>query len=160
MKQQNRTGWVWVWLGAAIVAALILQGGLANSIAAQQKESQTAPPRNEAYDVSRESVLQGTVVNYTPDSSVAPLGAHVTVQTASGVVDVHLGNAQLLEANHFTLASGDSVRIVGESLGYGQGTQFFARLIKKGGQSLALRSVRGMPLRPTSKGSSTKAGVL
>ena len=160
MKQRNRTGLGRVWLVAVVMSHLVLLSGVANPSAAQQKEAQTAPPRNEAYDVSRESVLQGTVVNYTPDSSVAPLGAHVSVQTASGVVDVHLGNAQLLEANHFTLASGDSVRIVGESLGYGQGTQFFARLIEKGGQSLALRSVRGMPLRPTSKGSSTKAGVL
>ena len=161
MIRRNRTGRVSVWFAAAVVSALISgMGGLTSSSAAQQKQAQTTVPQNEAYAVSRESMLQGTVVSYTPDSSTPPLGAHVTVQTASGVVDVHLGNAQLLEANHFSLASGDSVRIVGENLAYGPGTQFFARLIEKGSQSVALRSVRGFPLRPRATSGSTKAGVL
>ena len=65
-----------------------------------------------------------------------------------------LGNsrsAKLLQANHFTLAAGDSVRIVGESLPFGGGSQFFARIIQKGNQSVALRSARGFPLRPSGK---------
>jgi hypothetical protein len=160
MKPRNRTGGRRVWAAAVVVSALICTSGWASPAAAQQKQAQTTAPQNEAYEVSRETVLQGTVVNYTADSSTAPLGAHVTVQTTSGVVDVHLGNAQLLDANHFSLAAGDSVRIVGENLAYGQGTQFFARLIEKGGQSVALRSVRGFPLRPKATSGSTKAGVL
>jgi hypothetical protein len=160
MKHRNRTGGGTACTAALILSAVIFMGGLASSSAAQQKQGQTTPPQNEAYAVSRETLLQGTVVNYTADSSTAPLGAHVTVQTTSGVVDVHLGNSQLLDANHFSLAPGDSVRIVGENLAYGQGTQFFARLIEKGGQSVALRSVRGFPLRPKATSSNTKAGVL
>src|SRR5437899_9513957 len=62
------------------------------------------------YNASREISLVGTVVKYETASSVPPMGAHVTIQTASGQVDVHLGDAKVLEANHFTLNAGDSVR--------------------------------------------------
>jgi hypothetical protein len=152
MKSRKRLSIGRIWLAGTLVLSM--------GASAQQRAVQTAPQRTQAYDVSRETVLQGTALAYTASSSVAPLGAHVTVQTGSGVVDVHLGSAQLLDANHFSLAAGDSVRIVGESLPYGQGSQFFARLIQKGSQSLALRSVRGFPLRPTGTSANTQAGVL
>ena len=103
------------------------------------------------YDVSREVTVQGAVVSYSENSSTAPLGAHVSVQTSSGTLDAHLGDARLLRANNFTLAAGDSVRIIGENLPFGGGTQFFARVIQKGNQSVTLRSTRGFPLRPTVK---------
>jgi hypothetical protein len=77
----------------------------------------------------------------------------------SGQVDVHLGNAKLLEANHLTLNAGDSVRIVGENVVLGDGSTFFAaRIIQKGTQALALRSVRGFPLRPMAMNSANKQG--
>ena len=108
--------------------------------------------------------MQGTVVSYNASSTVAPLGPHVIVQTSSGTLDVHLGNAKLLETNHFTLAAGNSVRILGENLPYGDRTQFVARIIQKGNQSLVLRSVRGFPLRPivngAGKSTDPQGGVL
>jgi len=73
---------------------------------------------------------------------------------------VHLGDAKLLQANHFVLAAGDSIRVLGESLPYGEGTQFFARIVQKGSQTVALRSARGFPLRPVGKSGNAKAGVL
>jgi len=130
------------WLGAAL---------LVSTAASAQQRAQNIPQRNQAYDVSRETVLEGKVIEYTQASRVAPLGPHVTVQTASGVVDVHLGNARMLEANHFSLASGDSIRIVGENVAYGTGAQFLARILQKGNQILAIRSTRGFPLAPSGK---------
>jgi hypothetical protein len=129
------------------------------SAAAQQK-TQSAPQQMRAYDVSREVSLQGTVVSFAENSSTAPLGPHVVIQTTSGQVDVHLGDARLLKANHLTLAAGDSVRVIGENVPYGAGTQFFARIIQKGSQTLALRSTRGFPLRPAPKAGKSEAGVL
>jgi hypothetical protein len=152
MKRLTRIG-----IGGAWLASVLL---LSTAAGAQQK-APSATPRNQAYDASRESVLQGTVLSYTATATTAPLGAHVTVQTASGVVDVHLGNAQLLTANHFSLASGDSVRITGESVSYGTSTQFLARIIQKGNQALAVRSVRGFPLASGGKlGQRTDGGAL
>ena len=146
-----------IGMGGASLAGAIL---FSLTASAQQKVP-IVPQKNQAYDVSRESVLQGTVLTYTAAATTAPLGAHVTVQTPSGVVDVHLGNAQLLAANHFSLASGDSVRITGENVAYGTGRQFLARVIQKGNQALAVRSVRGFPLAPSGKlGPRTEGGAL
>src|SRR5712671_5672011 len=124
------------WTGFTACAC----GGLlfCASAGAQQK-AQSAAQQRSAYDVSREVSLQGTVVSFTENSSTAPLGSHVVVQTASGQVDVHLGDARLLKANQFALAAGDSIRVIGENVPYGTGTQFFARIIQKGNQTLPLR---------------------
>jgi len=114
---------------------------------------QTAPSnaqRLQFYDASREVSLVGTVVKYDAASATPPLGAHVLLQTSSGQVDVHLGNSQVLKANHFQLNAGDNVRIVGESLAVGDGTTFAARILQKGTQAVALRSTRGFLLTPAS----------
>jgi hypothetical protein len=128
--------------------------------AGAQQKTQSVPKQERSYDLSREVSLQGTVVNFMPNAAVPPLGAHVVVWTASGQIDVHLGDARLLQANHLTLAAGDSIRVIGENVPYGTGTQFFARIIQKGGQTLALRSTRGFPLRPAAKAGKAEAGVL
>jgi hypothetical protein len=92
----------------------------------------------------------GTVVKYDPASSVAPVGAHVLIQSGSGQVDVHLGNAKVLQASHLELNAGDSVRIIGENLAVGNGTIFAARVVQKGTQAVAVRSSKGFPLTPAS----------
>jgi hypothetical protein len=134
---------------------------LFSAIAGAQQTAQTVAQGNQAYDIRRETVLEGKVLQYIPASSVAPLGPHVTVQTGSGIIDVHLGSARLLEANHFSLAGGDSIRIVGENVAYGTGTQFLARVIQKGNQVLAVRSTRGFPLAASGKfGPLSEGGAL
>jgi hypothetical protein len=145
-----------VWLAVALFLG-------ANASAQQpQAKAQTPSQTNRAYDVTRETVLEGKVVQYTASSSTPPLGAHVTVQTSSGLVDVHLGSAARLTANHFSLASGDSIQIVGENIVYGKAsTQFMARVIQKGNQILEIRSARGFPLETVGKlGPRTEGGAL
>jgi len=114
--------------------------------AGAQQNAQPVSPTNRAYDIARETVLEGTVLNYTAASTVPPFGARALLQTASGPVDVHLASARFLQVNHFSLNAGDSIRVVGESLSYGEGTSFVARVIQKGQQTLVIRSVRGFPL--------------
>jgi len=145
----------WTSFTACVCGALLFCA----SAGAQQK-TQSAALQRSAYDVSREVSLQGTVVSFAENSATAPLGSHVVIQTASGQVDVHLGDARLLKANHFALAAGDSVRVVGENVPYATGSQFFARILQKGNQTLALRSARGFPLRPASKAGKSEAGAL
>lgn len=145
----------WNRISAGVSIVLLFCAG----VAAQQK-TQSAAPEKRAYDVSQEVSLQGTVVSFVESSQTPPLGPHVVVQTASGQVDIHLGDARLLKANHLTLAAGDSIRVVGENVPYGTGTQFFARILQKGNQTLALRSTRGFPLRPTPKAGKSEAGAL
>lgn len=143
-------------VGIAWLASVLLF----STIASAQQKAQTVAQRNRGYDVSREVSLQGTVVSFAENSSIPPLGARLSIETSSGVVDVHLGDARLLKASQFNVAAGDTIRIIGESLPYGSGTQFFARIIQKGNQAVALRSARGLPLRPATKAGKTQAGVL
>jgi hypothetical protein len=140
----------------SVLAAFLLFA----TIASAQQAAQQTPQQLRSYDVRREASVQGTVVSFTENSSTPPLGAHVSIQTSSGVLDVHLGDASLLRAAHLTLAPGDSVRVIGESLLHGSGTQYFARIIQKGNQAVALRSPRGFPLRPVPKAGQKQAGVL
>lgn len=128
--------------------------------AGAQQKAQSVPQQRRSYDLSREVSLQGTVVNFLQDAAAPPLGPHVVIQTASGQIDVHLGDARLLQAHQFNLAAGDLIRVIGENVPYGTSTQFFARIIQKGNQTLTLRSVRGFPLRPAAKAGKAEAGVL
>jgi hypothetical protein len=145
------------WNGLSLWLCAVL---LFSVSAAAQQSMQSVPQQKRSYELSREVSLQGTVVSFAENSSVPPLGPHVVVQTASGQVDVHLGDVRLLQANHLTLAAGDSIRVVGENVAYGTGTQFFARIIQKGSQTVALRSTRGFPLRPSGRAGKAEAGAL
>jgi hypothetical protein len=136
-------------LGGAAFAGLLFSTPFSG---AQQKPTPAAQA-NISYDLSRETMLQGTVVSFTANSKIAPLGSHVTIQTASGIVDVHLGNEALLKSNDIFLAPGDSVRIVGESQQYGAGSFFAARVLQKGSQAVTLRNSNGIPLAPGRKSS-------
>jgi hypothetical protein len=116
---------------------------------AQQRNAAVSTARPSAYDVARETSVVGTVVSYTEESSRAPLGAHVTVETTSGTVDVHLGPASYLRSNHFSLAAGDLVRFIGASIVTKEGSVFLARIVQHGAQALAVRSASGFLLATT-----------
>lgn len=115
------------------------------SFAIGQQKPITAPQANFAYDVTREAVVQGTVISYTAAADVAPVGPHASIQTSSGVVDVHLGNADFMKQSDFFLAPGDAVKIVGESRSFGNETVFLARIVQKGSQTVTLRNLNGIP---------------
>jgi hypothetical protein len=113
--------------------------------AAQQKPA-SGPQAGLAYDLSRETFVQGTVVSYTAASSVPPIGPHASIQTASGVVDVQLGRATVMKQNDVFLEPGDSVKIVGMSQSFGGSTIFLARILQKGSQTVTLRNLNGIPI--------------
>jgi hypothetical protein len=131
------------------IFGLLFAGALVFSVSAnaQQKAANTLL-QSRAYNLQREVFLLGTVVEYKAQSSTSPLGAHVTVQTSAGIVDVHLGDPRMFTVNHFSLAPGDAVRIVGESVSGSPGGQFLARIVQKGTQALEVRSPQGIPLKP------------
>jgi hypothetical protein len=129
--------------GSKLIGNVALTMAILLSTAAAQQRSALVSPRPAAYDATHETIWQGTVLSYTEDSAVPPIGAHVTVQTASGTLDVHLGPASYLRANHFSLSAGDSVRIVGVSIAVHGGNIFIARIVQRGQQSIVIRSLRG-----------------
>jgi|SRR5215472_49858 len=108
-----------------------------------QQSTITRAADTRRYDVRRETNLIGTVVSFEAYSKAAPYGALLILQASSGVLEVHLGDARLLSANHFTIRPGDSLRIVGEPLTAHQATYFVARIVQKGTQALVLRTPQG-----------------
>ena len=115
-----------------------------------QQTSQPDAQQLRSYSVSRESFLLGTVVKFETASETPPMGAHVILQTSSGQIDVHLGNARVLQAGHLELNPGDSVRIIGEPLAFGDSTYFAARIVQKGAQAVAVRNTKGFLTTPAS----------
>jgi hypothetical protein len=143
------------------VPTVMLAGTLALCLSASaQQTTQSEARRLQYYDLSREVSLQGTVVKYETASSAAPMGAHLLLQTSSGQVDVHLGNSKVLQANHFELNPGDSVRIIGEELAFGDGTIFAARIVQKGAHAVAVRNTRGFLTTPAAGMSPSQAEAL
>jgi hypothetical protein len=134
-----------IFLCSALSAGAFLMAASAGGQQTQQKLQSSAPDMR-AYDMARETVLQGTVTQYIASSTVPPLGAHVILHTSSGSTDVHVGSDKFLQTNKLTLSTGDAVRIVGEEVAYGDSSIFVARTIQKGAQTLTVRSARGFPL--------------
>ena len=150
MKLKNRIFW-----GSTAFAGALLFAAFSGA-----QQNQTAVAANTTYDVSRESVLAGTIVSYTGASTVPPIGAHARIESSSGVVDVQLGNAQLLKQNDVSLASGDSVTIVGENVSFGNGPAvFLARVLRKGSQTVTLRNLKGIPLAGRVSGSGKSRSI-
>lgn len=137
-------------LKICVPLALLLASLLTLCSSSIAQNAQKAVPSDaqllQAYDASREIQLIGTVVKYETTSVIPPMGAHVAIHTASGQVDVHLGNARVLQANHLELNAGDSVRIIGEPMAIGESTYFAARIVQKGTQAVAVRNAKGFPL--------------
>jgi hypothetical protein len=123
-----------------LVLGIVLGSG---TLSYSQQASQPKMQQFQTYNLSREVFLLGTVVKFESASSTAPLGAHVILQTPSGQVDVHLGNAAVLQAARLVLNSGDSVRIVGEPLALGDSSYFAARIVQKGTQAVSVRNTKG-----------------
>lgn len=130
------------WSGAFLAAALLFTG---NAVA-QRIHGPASAQRSAAYDVSRDVTLIGTVLNYTESSDAPPNGAHVLLQTPSGSVDVHLGDARFLKLNNFSIAESGTLRVVGQMTAIGGRGIFLARIVQQGTRALAVRSEKGVPL--------------
>jgi hypothetical protein len=139
MKRSRRLGRSLAGLCLAALPSLAL---------AQRPHAASAERPAGSYDMAKDVALSGTVLSYTENSKTPPLGAHALVATASGNVDVHLGNARLLRQAKMALKPGQSIRVVGQSRTLGQGSVFLARLVQSGTQVVALRSDHGLPLTP------------
>lgn len=101
-----------------------------------------------AYDVARETTASGKVLEF---SGASAGGALLVLQTATGSLNVHVGNPRLLKANHFVMQAGDEITVTGENVTLGGTTMFAARTLQKGTQSLTVRSRNGMPLFPSTR---------
>jgi hypothetical protein len=106
------------------------------------------------YNSQTEASFMGIVkaVNRVPASgqhcwsAVDVYGAHLTFETASETIDVHLGPAAMLDQKNVTIASGDTLRILGSRIMLGGTPVLLAREITRGDQTWTLRNPAGFPL--------------
>lgn len=129
----------------AVAVTLAATASAQHAQPAQQTDTRVSA-RSAAHDATQEVVVQGTVLNYSENSMSRPNGAHVTIQTSTGPIDVHLGPSSYLRSHHFLLATGDSVRFVGAMSSADTGSVLLARIAQKGSQTIAIRSTRGFLL--------------
>jgi hypothetical protein len=73
-------------------------------------------------------------------------GTHLTLKTASGMLDVHLGPTRFLAKQDITFAKGDQLEVTGSKIHDDGGEAVVARVVKKGGKTLTLRDSAGIPL--------------
>jgi DNA polymerase III alpha subunit len=98
------------------------------------------------YDPKTETVITGTVQQVTQQTGKRGWnGTHLTVQTDSGAIRVHLGPSNYLAKQQFSFGAGDQLSITGSKVTM-QGTEvLIAREIKKGDKTLVLRNAQGIP---------------
>jgi len=134
---------MWTRTKCILALLLLLTSLWPRAAAAQQAPTPASAPA--AYDVKREITVLGAVVARTQTPQAPPFGACVTLETSAGTVDVYLGDPKFLAANQFAIQPGDSLR-VGETVAYGSGSQFVARVVQKGARALMVRSISRFPL--------------
>ncbi len=140
-----KTKWMVILLAIAALAVASPGGAFGQEMAGAASSAQPS-----IYNLSREVTIVGKVVSFGAYPTVSTLGPHAKLQTASGLIDVHLEDARLLAANHLTIESGDTLRIVGEEVRLA-GKQFSARIVQKGTQAVLVRSAGGFPLSPVTQ---------
>ena len=134
-------------------AAVAMMGAAASAYAQRCAYCSGAAP---GYDVATETTVSGTVDEVrtmTPAGGGRGMamgmsggGIHLTLSTASGPVDVHVGPASFVASKNVSFAKGDALTVVGASVTVENQSLVVAREIRKEGQVLTLRDQKGFPL--------------
>lgn len=112
------------------------------------------------YDLSKETRIQGSIQQVDTSNDRAPIGAHILVQTASGVVDAHLGplNQASLDALH--LSAGEAVTLTGMNESISSGAVFLVRILTTSSRVVILRNEHGYPVRSLVRRGSSSSTLL
>jgi hypothetical protein len=98
------------------------------------------------YDRAAEKSLSGTikaVVSYpAPDGT---FGVHFDLETATGMVSVHVAPAAFIGEQNFCFFAEDKVQIVGAKVTTDGKTAYWAKAVMNGPNVLALRNEDGTP---------------
>lgn len=106
------------------------------------------------YDRAAERAFAGTVkaVAVFPAANGA-VGVHLDVQTADGLINVHIAPGEFIGRNNFWFFADDQVSIIGAPVSYDGNVAIWARTVQKGSTMLVLRDADGTPKwTPTTDG--------
>ena len=130
-----------------ITSVIVLLASVRISLA--QNSFHSAAPL--IYDITQESRLSGTVADISTKTPPNLLpGAHFTLTTPSGPLDVSLGAFAFSGKGSLHLVPGQQIELTGVSKKL-QGRQVFvARLVRVGENVYAIRNSHGLPIPPKS----------
>jgi hypothetical protein len=123
--------------------AMILLPLSANAQSAATSSAMTSP----LYDVNKEIKIDGTIDKIETNSSDGPIGTHLLVISAQGVVDVHLGASMAVTAKNLGLSVGESIHVTGMMANVGGNSVLLARILTTSNHIYMLRNEHGAPIR-------------
>jgi len=101
------------------------------------------------YNPANEATVKGSVQQVEEVDcpvSEGELETHLTLQTADGVVEVHLAPARLLRSQKISFATGDQLEVVGAKVRLSWQDGIIAREITRGNESIIFRDHDGKVL--------------
>ena len=123
--------------------AMILLPLSANAQSAATSSAMTSP----LYDVNKEIKIDGTIDKIETNSSGGPIGTHLLVISAQGLVDVHLGASMAVTAKNLGLSVGESIHVTGMMANVGGNSVLLARILTTSNHIYMLRNEHGAPIR-------------
>ncbi len=110
-------------------------------------DAQMSPGRRTRnYDPQTETTIKGTVeaVNQYHGRRGC-CGTHLSLNTGTAVVPVHVGPAAYVKEQHFSFDKGDQIEVIGSKIQVNGNDAVIAREIRKEGKALVLRNAQGVP---------------
>jgi hypothetical protein len=121
------------------VLVVILVLGLASAFA-------EGPRGMRNYDPKTELTLKGTIQDVQEQSGKnGQMGTHLTLNTESGTLPVHVGPSSYIAKKQFSFAKGDEIQVLGSKVLIAGNEAPLAREITKNGKTLVLRNAQGVP---------------
>ena len=126
-----------------IVKAAIAFAVLSLSAAPISAQSST---QSASYDRTAERAIAGTIhAVVTFEDAAGTVGVHLDLQTADGLVSVHVAPAMFIGQSNFWFFADDQVEIIGTRTMHDGNFAIWAKAIQKGATVLALRNADGTP---------------
>ena len=123
--------------------ATILLPFITNAQSAANESAMASP----VYDLNKEIKIDGTIDKIETNTSGGPIGTHLLVISAQGVVDVHLGASLAVTAKNLGLSVGESIHVTGMMANVGGNSVLLARILTTSNHIYMLRNEHGTPIR-------------
>ncbi|MBS2028133.1 MAG: DNA-binding protein [Deltaproteobacteria bacterium] len=100
------------------------------------------------FDPKTVTTLEGTIteVRKVPHRGMNMTGTHVTLKTAEGNFDVHLGPSWFIENQELQLKANETIRVTGSKVTIDKTPSVIATEVQRGDDVLKLREPDGTPL--------------
>jgi hypothetical protein len=143
-----------------LILSLLAIGIFSVTAAVAQSVAPSADSAMTPYDLSKEIKVQGTIQKIETAGTTGPIGTHILIQTAQGVVDAHLGFGSVATPTNLGVSEGATVTVIGMMQTQGGNSVMLARVLTTSSRVLVLRSERGIPVRAVPSGSFRTASTL